>query len=305
MAAGRAPRISVVVPCRGHADVLGRCLEGIARQRIVEPFEVVVVDSEPDPAVEREAGRWSEVVIARATAPLGAGPARNLGVATARGEILAFTDADCVPEEGWLAAAVAALDGAGRPVVVGGSVLDLHPLHPIAVSDNLLQFADFGPRRPAGRATYFPGANVAVRRSAFDEIGGFPESFAGAGEDTLLCDAALARWPDGLAFAPAMRVRHEGRLRLAEYLDHQRRFGLCRGALGLRLAPSHVRWGRRRATLPLVALRRLAYVGWRTATWHPLALPRAACLLPLLVGGLAAWAGGFRRGVVAAGEDGA
>ena len=293
-APGHAPLASVVIPCRGHAEELARCLRSLEHQRAEFPFETIVVDSAWDPSVERVARMAPAVRLVRSEEALRAGPARDLGGSHALGTYLVFLDADCQAEPGWLAAAVAGLNDGVR--MVGGPVLDARPRHPVAVTDNLLQFSDFRPGRPQSQASYFPACNMAVLRSAFMEVGGFPDPGFPSGEDTGLCDRFLERWPEGLRFVRGMRVIHDGRAGFREMLRHQAAFGYARGRLRLHLTRRQQRLGSFALLLPAVALKRLVYVLKRNVQWDPLRVPRLLLLLPLIVLGLLAWAVGFRRG---------
>jgi glycosyltransferase involved in cell wall biosynthesis len=288
------PTISVVIPCYRHAKDLARCLGGLATQEGEPAAEVIVVNSAADPAVAAAAIRGGARVV-ESQSRLLPGPARNLGAAHALGDVLAFIDADCVPEPGWLAAARAGLDAGAR--LVSGPVLHALPLHPIAVSDNLLQFADFPGNRPDGAARYFAGCNLAIRRADFEQVGGFPDVILPAGEDTSFCAAVLACWPGGLHFRRAMRVRHTGRTSFGAFLDHHATFGYCRGALDLHLAPWHRRWGSHPLMTSPVAAKRLSYILGRGVQWDWGQLARTFLLLPIVLPGLFAWASGFQRGL--------
>lgn len=294
---GPGPALSVVIPCYRHVSELQRCLAGLAEQHPGEEFEVLVVDSAPDPAVARAAEAGGARPI-RAGVRLGPGDARNAGAREARGEVLLFLDADCVPEPGWLEAARSAL--AEGPRLVGGPVVDAQPFHPIGVSDNLLQFAEFPRGRPDGPATHFPGCNLAIRRADFETLGGFPAVRLPAGEDGAFSSIARERHPDGLRFIRGMAVRHRGRTGLRQFLRHQERFGYCRGVLGLSLDPRYQRLAARPLMTAPVAMKRLAFILGRGLAWDSGLLVRTLLLLPLVVPGLIAWAIGFRRGLAAA-----
>jgi len=137
---------------------------------------------------------------------------------------------------------------------------------------------------------------MAVLRSAFTEVGGFPDPGFAAGEDTGLCDRFLERWPDGLRFVRGMRVMHDGRADFQEMLRHQAAFGYARGRLRLHLSPRQQRLGSLAPLLPAVAVKRLAYLLKRNVQWDAGRFPRVLVLLPFIVAGLLAWAAGFRRG---------
>jgi glycosyltransferase involved in cell wall biosynthesis len=173
--------ISVVLPVRDGMPWLDEQLGALAGQQCDEPWEVVVVDngsSDTSAAVARGwAERFGAISVLDAAARVGPSAARNAGVRSARGELLAFCDADDIVQPGWLSAFVAAL---GDADVVAGA-FDLSSL-------NGGESADPGPAAtsqlgflPAGLA-----ANMATRRGAFEAVGGFDEDML-VGEDIDLC----------------------------------------------------------------------------------------------------------------------
>jgi glycosyltransferase involved in cell wall biosynthesis len=128
----------------------------------------------------------------------GPGAARNAAVAASTAPVLAFTDADCAPEPGWLRAGLAALRGAG---VVQGRVVPAGPAGPY---DRTLWVT-----RLSG---LFETANLLTTRAAFDAAGGFepwlaPTRSKELGEDVWL-GWRLVRAGARPAFAPEAVVRH-------------------------------------------------------------------------------------------------
>ena len=102
------PRLTVVVPCLNAADTIGGQLDALARQQWDEPWEVVVADNgSTDGSPEVVAG-WADRLpalrVIDASGRKSAGYAMNRGVEEARGESVAFADADDEVGEGWLAA---------------------------------------------------------------------------------------------------------------------------------------------------------------------------------------------------------
>ena len=107
-----AGRVSVVVPHYSDLRGLAACLDALDRQTYPrDGFEIVVADNASPEGPEA----LNSVVAGRARVTIvtdrGAGPARNGGVALSQGTILAFTDSDCIPAPGWLAAGLTALSG--------------------------------------------------------------------------------------------------------------------------------------------------------------------------------------------------
>lgn len=288
-----SPMISVVVPCRGHAQELESCLRALTTQVIGWPYEINLVDSASDSAVAAVADAFPTVHLIRSPSALCAADARNLGAQHCLGRYLAFIDADTIPDPNWLAMAVSALEEGA--VMVGGPIVDVLPFHPIAVPDNLLQFIDFSPGRPDGPATHFASCHFAIRRSAFQKLGGFQAGMP-MGEDVAFTRAVSERWPDRVRFLRHMRVRHLGRTSLRSYWQHQKTFGYYRGLLGQHLRPIHQRLGAWPFMGVAVAGKRFTYVVLRAAQWYPSALLRLVVLWPSLLYGTAAFARGFRSG---------
>src|SRR5215213_8300081 len=101
---GSSRSVSVVISTRNRAALLRRCLEGVTNQ-VRPPLEIVVVDNtrgdEATRAVALEAGARYIV-----EPVIGVSRARNRGLDTARGDIVAFLDDDAVPDQTWLHALV-------------------------------------------------------------------------------------------------------------------------------------------------------------------------------------------------------
>lgn len=184
-APAQAPPVSVVVPCSDDR-FLPDTLASLARQRDAPAFEVVVVA-----AGRVSPGRWGRGAppIRVATGPPGATSAanRNQGAAAARGDLLLFVDADDTVSERYVAAMAAAL---GEHDVVCSSV-DVASLNPWNPGGTHPQRS--GPIIVEMRFLPFAGAGtLGVRRSAFEDVGGFDESLRRLEEADLCWRLQLA-----------------------------------------------------------------------------------------------------------------
>lgn len=94
-------RISVVIPARNSAETIGLCIEALLAQSTARgEYEVIVVDDgSTDGTAAIAEGEGTRVLSQPHHGPAAA---RNLGLREARGEIVLFTDADCIPTSTWI-----------------------------------------------------------------------------------------------------------------------------------------------------------------------------------------------------------
>jgi cellulose synthase/poly-beta-1,6-N-acetylglucosamine synthase-like glycosyltransferase len=195
------PEVSVIVPARDAAATLGATLEALRAQRFAGEFEVIVVDNgslDATVAVARAAPLAPRVI--ERTRGEGPSAARNAGAALATAPILAFTDADCEPAPGWLAAGVRALDDAD---LVQGSVAPA-PGAPLGPFDRTVW---------VGVEGLYEAASLFVRRGWWERVGGFEELAPGAGREAPFGEDAWFGWrvrrAGGRAgFCPGAHVHH-------------------------------------------------------------------------------------------------
>jgi glycosyltransferase involved in cell wall biosynthesis len=160
------------VPHYEDLERLDICLDDLERQTILRTdYEIIVADNASPVGLERlneiVAGRAQVVVVDQR----GAGPARNGGVAAARGEILAFTDCDCRPDPEWLERGLSALEAQD---IVGGRV-DVFPkddarVTPVEAFEMVFAFANDAYVRDKG---FSVTANLFCRKATFLAVGDF------------------------------------------------------------------------------------------------------------------------------------
>ncbi len=261
------PAISVVIPCYDRLALLERTLRACVAQVADLDWEIVVADNHPDRlAAGLVAGLASPVPLRHVAAGTrNIAQARNLGVAAARGGLVAFVDDDEAPEPGWLAAHHACLDrtradasfGPKYPVFEGGAAPPWDPEGRFYTTDfglpadTEIRPLDWWPPQARGLGT----GNSMLRRSAclagpapFDEVFG-----RSGGEDSMLLlglakrgarfvwcpDAKVSEFNEAARLTPAYMAarvrrsaRHSAAVRLA-ISDSKLRTRLGTGVVGL------------------------------------------------------------------------
>jgi glycosyltransferase involved in cell wall biosynthesis len=178
-----AQLVTVVVPARNERRHLPAQLGALARQTYERPWEVVVVDDGSTDGTGDTARSFAAALPSLrvvATPRRGLNHARNTGTAAARGEIVAFCDADDVVRPGWLSAIVAEVER-GPADIVGGQ-LDLGSLNG-GVHRSWRHKGSWTGKRVAGRfLEYVPGGNCAMRTAVARDVG-WDEAFTFGGAD--------------------------------------------------------------------------------------------------------------------------
>lgn len=239
--------VSVIIPHYSDLAGLAACLDALGRQTVA-PDEIIVADNaspQGEAAIAQViAGRARLVVVA----DRGAGPARNGGVAASTGQILAFTDSDCLPEPGWLAAGLAALRCAD---FVGGAMTVLVANEAaITPSEAFERVFAFDNRDYVERKGFSVTANLFCARTLFDDVGGFR---TGVPEDLEWCGRARAAGYR-IGYAADAVVGHPARRTWSEL---QRKWArLNAEAFGMAMAQprGRGRWLLKALALPVSAL---------------------------------------------------
>lgn len=283
--------ISIIIPFYGSKTDLQNCLAGINNQKFTEPFEIIVLESGNNPEVKKEVSKITNATLISSDKVMCPGLARNLGVKLSSSSILAFTDADCVPDVNWLSEIYSSLQ---KYDVVIGPVLNLYPFHPFASVDNLLQFVDFQKYRKS-KISHFPACNVGLRKEIFFQTNGFPEDME-TGEDIIFSEAVINNSGAMILFNKKLTVKHSGRKEFLPFIKHNIQLGFYRGYYNLKIKSIM----KPQQSLILYSLyfgiRRLLYITLKTFQWNPIGALRLFIYFPLFIIGLSSWVKGFYDG---------
>jgi len=196
--------ISIVIPVRNGARALEDCLAAACAAALPANEVVVVDDGSTDESAAIAARHPCHLV--RLGAGRGASAARNAGAAAARGDVLFFTDADCILGPQTLARAAAALDAAGPRSVIGGTY-ETRPFDPGFFPAFQAVFVNYHETRRPVDPDYVATHALAIRTADFRASGGFDEQFLPILEDVEFCHR-LRRAGFRLRMDPGVQVRH-------------------------------------------------------------------------------------------------
>ncbi|MFV0523553.1 MAG: glycosyltransferase [Acidimicrobiales bacterium] len=207
-------RTSVVIAARNAGHTITGCLEALQRQTAPELLhEVIVVDNNSTDDTAVAAARAGAMVVHQPV--VGAAAARNAGIAAATGDIIAITDADCVPADGWLEAITAPLRADPSITAAKGAYrtsqrelfarfvqLEYEDKYDLLERQELIDFVD----------TY----SAAYRRDAIVAVGGFNQDIFYVEDQEL--SFRLAENGARMVFAPKAVVEHLHADSLRSYL---------------------------------------------------------------------------------------
>ncbi len=212
---------SVIICTHNGRARIAECLDAVL-QSPAAAETIVVDDGSDDGTADLVASRFPQVKLLRLDR-CGLSAARNAGAAAAGSDWIVFTDDDCVPDAEWLARLDRVLAD-GRHAAAGGPNL---PPPPRTWREAVICAAPGAPGHVMiddEQADHLPGCNLAVRKTAFFEIGGFDPVFRTAGDDVDFC-WRLREAGHRLGFSPGAFVWHRRRPSLRAYLRQQAGYG--------------------------------------------------------------------------------
>jgi GT2 family glycosyltransferase len=238
------PRISVVVCTYNGSSTILDCLEGIGELDYPD-YEVIVVNDGSSKVVADIVRNYDYQLINIEHQGLSA--ARNVGMRAASGEIVAYIDDDARPDKDWLRYLATTFKTSDH-IAVGGP--NLSP----PGDGQIAECVGNSPGNPTHvlisdeEAEHIPGCNMAFRKSALEDVGGFDSRYWIAGDDVEICWRLRQRgWT--LGYNPSAIVWHHRRNSIRTYLKQQMNYGKAEALLEMkwpekyRRRVSHGMWG--------------------------------------------------------------
>ncbi len=266
--------ISVVIPSL-NSPTAPAVVRSVLHQTYL-PDEVIVIGRDDGQFLSTLAAH-ERVQFRETPRPLSAAAARNAGAIQATGDVILFLDADCIADARCIEYLVAQHQ-LGQSVV-GGSVTIEGSNYWLAC-DNLLALAPIIATHPAGARDYLPSLVMSVRRTLFEQLGGFDERFPGAAGEDIDFGSRVRAAGETLWFEPRARVAHQHpRTSARTVWNHLRRFGQLQVVFWEKY-PNHVirqrntRFLRHFAGLlmaiaPLLAAKDIGMLYWQSPAHRP------------------------------------
>ena len=204
------PFVSIIIPHFNDHTRLGYCLAQLDNQSYpADRYEIIVVDNGSDESPEKVTAVSSHSKLLFENKP-GSYAARNRGITEAQGEIVAFTDSDCLPEHDWLEQGVRAIKQDDSIGFVAGPV-EIFPENAdhSTVPELYELLRGFPIKEYMEKWQFGVTANLFTRRSILDVIGSFDESLKSGG-DSEWCKRVYTEGFKPI-YAEAARVRHPAR----------------------------------------------------------------------------------------------
>ncbi len=212
--------ISVIIPARDAENKIGGCLDALLHQegfQIGQDYEIIVVDDGSIDGTAEIAARYPIKVIQQSNQ--GPAAARNHGMQSASGTILAFTDADCIPASDWLRNLTRPFDNPDIVGVKGAYLTHQRGLVPRFVQ---LEYEYKDARMLRLQSIDFIDTfSAAYRKDVFEQNKGFNETFRNPAVEDIEFSFRLACKGYHLVFEPKATVFHQHDNDLKEYVERK------------------------------------------------------------------------------------
>ncbi|MBT9314741.1 glycosyltransferase [Leptothoe spongobia] len=180
----QTPFVSIIIPVYNDSDFLKVCLPALSKQTYAKDrYEIIVVDNNSEEDISKVTNQFEQVTLAHESTP-GSYIARNKGLSIAKGDIIAFTDADCIPQPNWLEKGVSTLTQRPNIGLVAGRIELFYRDPKQPKSFELYDSLTMGfPQEDFVKDSHFGAtANLFTFRSVIDKVGGFDENLKSAGD---------------------------------------------------------------------------------------------------------------------------
>lgn len=213
-------KLSIIIASYKSKNTIEKCLQSLESQ-ITNEIEVIVVDSGNDGTGEIISETFPQVKLYKFSERKFPGDARNFGVSVSSGEILAFTDADCIVEPNWGNKLIEAHRKTEHPII-GGAVDNGNPENYVGWGYYFCEFSQWIPQEKECSLIDIPTTCLSPKRWAFEKYGPFLEG--------TYCSDTAFNWNLANAgykplFVPSLKVLHINIDELTDFWQRKVRHG--------------------------------------------------------------------------------
>jgi glycosyltransferase involved in cell wall biosynthesis len=211
--------ISVIIPTHNSELSIKSCLDSVNSQSLPrDQYEIIVVDDgSKDKTLDLAKKCMVDNIISINTCSVGT--ARNIGARSAKGQLLAFLDSDCVAKSNWLQDIYENLLSKDA---ITGPILNGNPHSLIAWAEYFLEFGGYYEKNSIFPLRFIPGCNQAFKKESFFKTKGFSDEWLA--EDVLFGEHLKAQNLEAF-FIPQVQIHHLCRTKLDLVLCNMNRLG--------------------------------------------------------------------------------
>lgn len=209
-------KVSVIIPVFNDVVRLGQCLDALEKQSCSKDgYEIIVVDNASTDDIKSLVSKYEGVSYQYEVKP-GSYAARNKGLSVATGEMIAFTDSDCIPANDWIEQGVKALQDNPECGLVGGAIelfyKNPNSLTGVELYESLLGFPQ---QKYIEDENFGATANVFTFRKVIDAVGLFNAELMSGGDSEWGKRVAATGY--SLCYVDSVQVAHPARSTYSEY----------------------------------------------------------------------------------------
>lgn len=219
-------KISTIIITHNRYNLLKQCLDSILNQHKYKSDEIIVIDdgsTDQTRATIKNLQKRYKSIKYFYQKHKGYSAARNLGLKNAKGEIIFFTDDDCIVEKGWFRKILKRFEENPSLAAVGGSILPLTDSK-ISWASYILNFSSWYPQGKTRYVKDIPTTNIAYRKKMIEGLY-FPDLPKNVSYEDSLFNFELTKNGKKMLFDPTIKVYHSTHESMDHFLKNQRRHG--------------------------------------------------------------------------------
>lgn len=214
--------VSIIIPTYNDWDILKKCIHALENQTFPkDKIEVIIVNNNPGGQVPANFTLPANFKLITEARP-GSYVARNTALKIAKGDIIGFTDSDCIPDKNWIKGAVDFLRENKKFSRVAGKVDILQKSKKPTVIEKYNQIYSFPQKWLVNHGGGSVTANLFTYKYVFDKVGGFDDKVMSMGDKFWGIKAQKAGFP--IAYVEHVIVHHPPR-NWAELVKKEKRHG--------------------------------------------------------------------------------